>query len=465
MKLFRWDVLRLAVPVLTEQVFVMLMGVINTMMVSNIGKEAVSAVGMVDSVNNIFIAFFSSLAVGSTVVIAHYIGQRHNEEANESAKQALFSGILFSILITLLIYVFKSQLIFLLFGSAEQTVIENTRIYLAITLPTYPLIALTSISCGVLRGAGDTKTPMKVTIIMNMINIIMSYLLIYGLEVRSGQIHFGFAGFGVKGAALGIAAARLAGTILILMTLIKGSKLLKLKNILSFKLNIGIQRSIFGIGIPASVESMLFNGGKLITQVYIVGMGTASIAANSIASSVAGMVNIPGNALAIAAITLVGQHMGRGEDREAESSLWYLTKLSIVSQLLICALAFPLAGSLTSLYTQNSEVSLLTVSLIRSMALCAPLLWSLSFVLPSGLRGAGDVKYTMIISVASMWVFRITLGYIFGIPLKLGVLGVWMGMYVDWAVRGVLYFIRLKSGKWRKNTVIKEEPDATGAKF
>lgn len=454
--LIRKDVLKLTLPIILEQSFIMLMGVINAIMAGRIGKETVSAIGMVDSINNIFISFFSALAVGGTVVVAHYAGRGHSKDANEAAKQALVSGFVLSLLITLLIWIFRHPLLSLLFGSAEKEVFGNAFTYLNITLLTYPFIAMTSIACGVLRGTGDTRTPMKVTIGMNFINVVLSYILIYGFDFGSPHFLVHIPSLKIRGAAIGIAVARTFGALAILFVLTRGSKIVKLSNLKSFRLNLDIQKSIFGIGIPASVESLMFNGGKLITQVFIVGMGTASIAANYVGGSVFSLINIPGTALCIAATTLVGQSMGRGESEEAGKLMLYLTKLSSLCVLVPCAFSFFLAGPLASLYTQSNEVIQLAVQLIRISAFTMPLLWSISFVLPAGLKAAGDAKYTMVTAIFGMWVFRITLGYILGVPLKLGVAGVWFGMYVDWFVRGSLYYLRVIKGKWKDSVVIKK---------
>ena len=463
--LIRKDVLKLTIPVIAEQAFIMAMGVINTMMAGHLGKEAVSAIGMVDSINNIFISFFSALAVGGTVVVAQYYGQGNSEKANEAARHTVFSSILLSLLITVILFIFKNNVVLLLFGSAEQQVVENSHSYLGITLFTYPLIALTSVVCGVLRGVGDTKTPMKITIFMNVLNVLLSYIFIYGINLQNNHFTFSIPGYGVKGAAYGIAVARTVGALLIGFVLLNGSKIIKLKLDRHFKPDWSMLRSVFGIGLPASVESLLFNGGKLITQIFIVGMGTASIAANTIAGSVFGLINIPGSAFSIAAMTLVGQHMGRGEKEEAKSTIMYLVKITALFMSVICLITFPFTRLLASAYTSNADVIPITVSLIRTSLLSMPLLWTISFMIPAGLKGAGDAKYTMAVSMFGMWAFRVTLGYVLGIPLGLGVVGVWCGMYIDWLVRGVLFYIRLRRGKWMNNIVIRDAhaiPDVKG---
>jgi len=442
MKWVRKDVFNLAVPILTEQLFVISLGMINTMMAGHIGKEAVSAIGMVDSINNIFIAFFSSLAIGGMVVVAQFIGQGNIKKANATMKQALYSGLIITLLVTIIMFLFQGPIIATLFGSAEPEVISNAHTYLGITLLTYPLITIDLVANGLLRGAGDTKTPMKISIFMNIINVCLTYTFINIL------------GMGIIGAALGIAIARVSGGIIILIVLLRGSKILKLTNIKQFKFDKALFKPIFGIGVPASVESLLFNGGKLITQIFIVNMGTIAIASNAIAGSVATMLNVPGNSLCIAATALVGKYMGRGETKEAENALSYITKLSTVFLTVIALIFIPFAGKVVSLFTNNVEIIHLTATVLIVNSLCIPL-WSISFVLPSGLKGAGDVKYTLVTTIIGMWLFRITLGYLLGVVLKFGLVGVWLGMVIDWVVRGSLYVIRFKKGKWKHKPLVK----------
>lgn len=433
------------------------MGVINAIMATRIGNEAVSGIGMVDSVNNIFVSFISALAIGSTVVTAHYMGRKEISMANEAARQGLYSGLAITIFITLLITFIRRPLILFLFGTAEAPVIEYALIYLGITVFSYPFIAITSIVCGILRGAGDTRTPMKITIFMNFLNIVFSYVLIYGINMKFGSITIYLKGHGVTGAALGISAARFIGALLSLFVLKRGSGPILVSNlfkIFDFKLLFHVQKSIFNIGIPASVESLLFQGGRLITQIFIVSMGTLAITTNYVATSVFSLINIPGSALSLAATTLVGQAMGRGEKDEAQNLLIYLIKLTTVSLIILCALSYPLAPMMASLYSESSEVIKTAAEILRLNAVVMPFIWSFAFIGPAGLRGAGDARFTMIVSVASMWLFRITFGFILGKPMGLGVMGIWIGMYVDWLFRSIVYTIRIKRGKWKDHTVI-----------
>lgn len=444
----RKDAIRLTLPILMEQTFVMLLGVVNTIMAGRLGKEVISAIGMIDSINNIIIAFFSALAIGGTVIVAQNTGRMDIENAKKAAMNAIVSGMLIALAITVIMALFRVSIIQFVFTTADAAVLDNTLIYFGITLWTYPMIALTSIIFGILRGAGNTKTPMKISMVMNILNVISSYVLIYGIDLNNPHFHLNIPGFGIRGAAYGIALARILGAVMILVVLFRDFLQLNVRIMKYFRFDRKMLKAIFGLGLPSSVESLMFNGGKLITQVFVVGMGTASIAANSVSGSLFGLLNITGSALCIAATTMVGQFVGRKEYGEAKATLKHLVWLGTLCLIVLCALMFPFARSLASIYTKDQDVIDITVTLLKSAAIAMPLFWALSFIMPSGLKGGGDVKYTLGVSMVGMWVFRLSVGYLLAIPLKMGLLGIWIGMYIDWLVRAVLFSIRFKREKW-----------------
>lgn len=455
----RQDVLRLTIPVIIEQTFITLLGVINAMMAGHISKEAAAAIGMIDSLNTIFVTIFSSLAVGGTVVVAHYTGKNSLKDASEAAKQSIYSGMFLALVIAILTGIFRYPVIHLLFGAAEPAVIELGLIYFQWTLPTYPLIAFTSIACGVLRGAGNTKSPAQVVMLMNGINIILSYILIFGISAPIPFFPMGLPGLGVHGAALGIGCARLVGALLLINILIRGSVHLRVNRIFHFKPDWQKMRAILNIGIPASLESLLFSVGKLITQTFIVTMGTVAVVSNYIGMSLHSLLMIPGGALGIAATSLVGQYMGRGDAAKAGKAMWYLNKLSVVCLIGLNLACYPLMPWLTSLYTTNQEIIHLSTMVLRITAFVVSV-WPFAFLLPAGLKGAGDVRYTLMVSTISMWLFRISLGYLLGITLNWGVVGIWVGMYGDWTVRGLAFWLRFKNGRWQRQSVIANTPDS-----
>jgi putative MATE family efflux protein len=447
------SVTRLTLPVLVEQTLITLMGVINTIMASRLGRETISAIGMIDAISLLIISFFGALAVGSTVTVAQYVGHNDWEKANGTAGQAIVSSFLIAAAVTLLILLNQKRLVDLLYGGAEQQVLLLSYKYLSIVLWSYIPIALVNIIFGVLRGAGDTRTPMMISILMNVANILFSYSLIYGLAIQLGRFSLRIPALGVGGAASGLLLARLFGLALCLYAIIRGSKLIKLKSLAHFKWQSDLMRCIFRLGIPASTEVLFFQVGKLIVQTFVVHLGTAVIAATAIAGSIGGLVMVPGSAISIAAMTLVGQQIGRGRPDEAKRQLKFLIGSATVAIGLISLLILPFLNGLISLYTDNQPAAEVARIMLLSYLIAEPLIWPAAFITPAGLRGAGDVRYTLTISLISMWLLRVLLAYVFTVWLPLSGLGIWLAMYCDWIARAIFFVGRLRGSLWHKNAI------------
>ena len=445
---------KMTIPVLVEQFFIVIMGVVNTMLASNMGKEAISAIGMIDTISIIMISLFSALALGGTVVVAQYVGHQELERASQAAAQALVSSLILSGLATFLVLAAKQAIVYGLYGNAEPAVLQHAMDYLSITLWSYVPIAMVSIAFGILRGSGDARTPMVVSILMNLLNVLFSSALIYGLDVRLGSLVLTIPSFGVRGAATGLTLARLGGMLIVLIPLIRGSKRIKLNHLWLFRPDWLLLRSIFSLGIPASAEQLMFNGGKLITQTFIVRLGTTAMAANSITNSIISLIMIPGNALAIAATAMIGQLVGACQYHEARKQLRFLIFASSAAMAVLGILILPFHHGFISLYTQDPDVSKTVSVLFISSMIAQPLIWSSSFITPAGLRGAGDIRYTMTVSIISMWILRIGFGYIFAVILPWGVLGVWIAMYVDWIGRSYYFIRRMSRQEWLNRAVI-----------
>jgi putative MATE family efflux protein len=450
----RKDVYKMAVPVLTEQLFITSIGVLNTIIASGIGKEAISAIGTVDSFNNIIIFFFNSLALGGTVVAAQYSGQKNYKGVKEATRQSIFSAVVLSSITTLIMWLSRDIVLQSFIGSAEEQVRSYAAVYFSIALLNYPLTAFAFVASGILRATGRQNEPMKINIIINVINIILSYLLVYGFSLDNIHVNLSISGMGVRGAAIAITSARLVGALLFVYALFGKYNKIRLKTIKEFRLNMAMQKSILNVGLPAGIETFLFSIGKFVQQIFIISLGTVSMASNTIAWSVFGLLIIPGNALTIVATTMIGNFMGMGKADEAEKTNLYLVKLATLGKAVISVFIFPLAAVIASIYSKDPEVVRLTSQIIRINAIVIPILWPASFIIPSGLRGAGDSKFTMVVSITSLWFFRVFVGYIFSITLKWGITGLWIAMFLDWIARAIIYYLRLKRGKWKKRVVI-----------
>lgn len=439
--LFWREITPLAVPIFLENTCVLLMGVLSTFLVSWLGKEAMAGVGLADSFNMVVMSFFAAIDLGTTVVVAFSLGKLDSERARAATRQSLVIMTLFAIVLAAVIHYFGTQIIDFIAGAATAEVKALALTYLELTVISYPAAAIALIGSGALRGAGNTKIPLLINGGMNILNIIISSILIYGF--------WGWKGMGFAGAGLGLTISRYIGAVAIIWVLMIGfnpALRISLKSYFE-KLNFSIIWEVMGIGIPASIESVLFNGGKLLTQMFVAGMGTNVIAGNFIAFSVAALINLPGNALGSASTIITGKRLGKGQIGQAERQLRHVFWLST---LLLTAIAWgtaPFAGLFAAFYTQEEDVKEVVKVLLWLNAAFMPI-WAASWVLPAGLKGARDARFAMWVSMLGMWGCRVVAGYTLGIMLGMGVIGVWLGMFLDWAVRGVFFYWRMASGRW-----------------
>lgn len=438
----------LIIPILIEQTFIMLLGVVNTIMAGHLGKEVLSAIGMIDAINNVIIAFFSAIAIGGTVIIGRFFGAGQQHRTQTTALNAIIATFFISLIPTLPLWVFKETVLLILYGNVDKVVLQNAIIYFNITLLTYPLLGISFMIFGILRGTGNTKSPMKISVLMNVINVLLGYLLIFGIHIDNPHFTITLPSLGILGAALAIAIARSSGALLAVIALLRHVVSITLDELKLFKFDLSLLKEVFGIGIPAGLESLIFNAGKLVLQVVVVSYGTVSIAASTIDWSLFGLMNIPGVAIAIASPTLVSQAIGRGEFEDAKKILLSMAKLTILLQAIMSVPFAFFSKVLIGFYTSDPQVIELANTVLFSLIFMLPILWAHSFVLPQGLKGGGDVKYTLFVSLISMWTFRIGVGYLLGSLLGIGLLGLWIAMYIDWVFRGILFTKRLLGKHW-----------------
>lgn len=452
--LFWREITPLALPIFLENTCVLLMGVLSTFLVSWLGKEAMAGVGLADSFNMVIMAFFAAVDLGTTVVVAFSLGTRDRKRARAAARQSLVLMTALAILLAVVIHLAGEQIINVIAGAATPEVKALALSYLQTTVWSYPAAAIALIGSGALRGAGNTKIPLLINVGMNILNILISSTLIYGL--------FSWDGLGFVGAGLGLTISRYIGAfgiIYVLMIGLNPALRISLKSYFT-PLNSNILRDVLGIGIPASIESVLFNCGKLLTQMFVAGMGTNVIAGNFIAFSIAGLINLPGSALGSASTIIVGKRLGKGQIAQAEKQLRYVFWLATVGLTILAWGTAPFAGLFASFYTQEEDVKEVVKILIWLNAAFMPI-WAASWVLPAGLKGARDARFTMWVSMLGMWGCRVVAGYTLGVLLGMGVVGVWLGMFSDWAVRGAFFYWRMVSGRWLwKYPRIKKTPPA-----
>ena len=434
------DLFRLFFPAFIEQLLIAAIGVVNTMMVSGLGSYAVSAVSIVDSINFVTINIFAAVATGATVVVSQHIGAHNKYTAIKTASQSITAVLILAILTGAVLYIFDNQIIGALFGKAEESVKSSARIYMACSAISYPFLGLFSAITGTLRASSNFKAPMVAGIISNVANVLAGALFIFVFDL------------GVLGAGIALIVARIFGCLVVLNPVRPHVASFSFK---TFKENYWVESKILKpvlfIGIPAGVDSLIFNGGKLLVQTIITGLGTAALAANSIANSINAMINIPGAAFTIIAVTVIGQYSGSEHRNDIKKMTLRLTGYSM-AMLAVVSLAFaPFAGFVISLYSPEPDVYKMVLEVTYMTLICIPIFWSAAFVAPACLRSTGDAVFVTVISVASMWIVRVLGAYIIIEFTSFGLFGIWIVWCCDWVVRGVPFLIRVISKGYEKH--------------
>jgi putative MATE family efflux protein len=436
------QIFAIIIPIFVDSAFIVLMALLNTAMISSSGVAAVSAVSMVDSINMFIINLFAAVATGGTVIVAQYKGSGNQEMVSKAASQAISAVTVISLAVSVLVLIFHVSALELLFGNAEAEVLRNAKIFLIGSCISYPFLAIYQAVAGVLRGAGDTKASLVLSVILNASYFLLNIVLIKVFDL------------GVFGLSVSLIAARVLGMAVSIIYLVKYNQTLHFHLRDALRVHISILKKIMFIGIPFAAEQMFFNGGKLLTQTFIVQLGTLAITVNAISGSMSMLFQIGGTALSAAVVTVVGQCVGRKDIQDARkfiNSFLGLSTLFFVLITVVLLLLFPL---LVGMYAPPQEIVPDIFRLIVLISVAQPLLWSISFIMPSALRAAGDSRFTSVTSLLTMWLFRIILGYILGITLGLGIMGVWLAMVAEWGVRGLIFVWRFKGEKWYKHKLI-----------
>lgn len=430
------DLKKLIIPLVFEQLLTILVGMIDVVMIAVVGEAAVSGVSLVDTVNVLIINVTAALATGGAVVAGHFLGQKDPENASRSAWQLLLFATLLSLIITVLLLCFHKPLLSLMFGKVEKEVMDSAVTYLIITAISICPLAIYNSCAALFRAMNDSGTTMMIAIIMNLINLLGNAVLIYGAKI------------GVAGAAIATTLSRIVAAVIIMILMFHPKKIINFCGQITIRLNFGLIKKILYIGIPNGLENSLFQLGKILLLSLISTLGTYAIAANAVCNTLASFNVLPGQAINLALLSVASLCVGAGDYGQTR---YYTKKLMRIATLFTAMLSIVIvlfAPMIMKMYQLSPKTTELAVSVIRWHAVMAVFLWMPSFTLPNTLRAAGDVVWTMIIAIASMWIFRIGCAYLIARYTNLGLLGVWMAMTVDWLFRAICYEVRYHGHKW-----------------
>lgn len=437
------EIMNMLLPLILDMFFITAINMLTTSMISSSSQESVAAVSMINPIATLVLCLLNAIAAGGTVIVAQYKGRGIEDKINEAAGHTLCITIGLAIAICALLILFASPIVTLLYGHADPLVVSKAHEYLSGVSVSLVIYSVYSAVFAIFRGLGENKICLNLTLYINVSYFIFSYILINILKLD------------IYGTIWALILARLLGSFVSIYHLFLSKKRmlhLKAKEIFTFHMQ--VFQSMLKISIPFGSEQLFFYGGTILVQKYMVDLGTASIAANAIASSLFALAYFAPIAVGNLATTVIGQCMGAGKK---DLVRWYGKKLIVLSTfltLISIAIFIPLIPWLTSLFHPEQE----TIPLIRKLLLIAivpmPFFWPMSNVMPYTLRSAGDATYSSIVSLVTMWVIRVGAGYIVAIPLGYGIEGVWVCMSLEWVVRTVLFFIRYKDDKWLNKKTI-----------
>ena len=427
---------KLIIPLIIEQALAISVGMADTVMVSSLGDAVMSGVSLVDNINTLVINIFAAFGTGGAVVASQFIGARRPAHARATAAQVIVSTLLVSLAVTGICLALREQIISLLFGEIEQAVMSSASEYFFVSALSYPAIGVYSCCSALFRAMGNSKYSMYSSATANVINVIGNAIFIYAL------------GEGAKGAAIASLIARMFAMAAMLWLLTDRKNVIYISFKEKFAFNMNMIKRIFRIGLPSSLENGIFQLGRIIVLRIIAVFGTVQIAANGVANSLSSLGCIPGQAMNLALITVVGTCVGAGDLVQVKYYTKKLMKLTylftaVVNSAIILSLPLTLR-----LYDLSDEAISLAFVLTVIHDGFAMLLWPSAFTLSNALRAANDVRYTMIVSVSSMIVFRVGLSLVFALGLGYGAIGVFAAMVVDWVFRTVLFVVRYRREKW-----------------
>ncbi|MDO4312129.1 MAG: MATE family efflux transporter, partial [Eubacteriales bacterium] len=432
----------LIIPLIIEQLLAILVGMADSIMIANVGEAAVSGVSLVDQIMVLVIQVFSALATGGAVVTGQYMGQKNRKKACDSAMQMVWFITICSVVITVGIYGGKYWILHGVFGQIEKDVMGYANTYLLIVTASIPFIALYNCGAAVFRTMGNSEISMRVSIIMNVINVCGNALLIYGFHR------------GAEGVAIPTLVSRIVAAVIITVMLVNEKYPVHIKRTLHYRLDWSMVKRILSIGIPNGLENSMFQLGKIIVLSLVSTFGTHAIAANAVGNAVSLFSILPGMAISLAITTVISRCVGAGDYEQVKYYIRKLILITHVGMLVSVGLVFLAMPWIVRAYHLSELTAQVTRQILYFHGICTIFFWPGSFSLPAAFRASGDARACMIISILSMWIFRIIFSYILGKYMGMGVFGVWVAMIIDWVFRVICYYIRYASGKWKKAAIV-----------
>ncbi len=432
----------LAWPIILENIFQSLLGLVDLAMVARLGSVAVAGVGTTVQIVWVAISALAAVSVGTTVLVARATGAREPDEANRVTKQSLVLAMAIGLVLTIVGATFSRQIVAALGPEPDDVAVGA--IYLRITAIMAPALVVQLIAGAALRGAGDSRTPMIATGGINIVNVVVAYALIFG--------HFGMPALGVAGSAWAASISRAVGAIALLVVLASGTRKIALTGRHDWTPNGNLLWRLTKVGVPSMIEQLVFSLGMLTYSLIVIGLGTLVFATQRITFNAVGLSFMPGMGFAMAATTLTGQSLGAKRPDLAQKATWYAVKVATIWMSLAGLVLMFFGSWIMRIFTNDPQMVALGAAALAVIAISQPF-QAIGQVFAGGLRGAGDTRFPMVISTVGIWLIRLPLGYVIGVKLGFGLPGVYAASIVDALVRAILAYARYRTGAWQRIVV------------
>lgn len=436
------DLRKLIVPLIIDQFLQAFVGLADSIMVASVGEAAVSGVSLIDTIMVLILNIFTALATGGAVIAGQFLGKKRDEMACKSTNQLISFTLKASLVVMLLCYLGRNFITHVVFGKIEADVMYNCNVYMMIVFASIPMTALYNAGAAIYRAMGNSAVAMKISMLMNAINLGGNALLIFVFHR------------GVEGVAIPTLVSRTVACVIMMFLMNNQKHTLHLYHPFSFKTDWALLKKILYIGVPNGLENSMFQLGKILVLSIVTSFGTASIAANAVSNNVATFAVLPGMSVGFAILTVGAQCVGAGDYEQVRYYTKKLMKIVYVSLFAASILVVLAVPYIIKIYGLSAEASQYAHKILIYHSICAVTIWPLSFSLPNTLRAAADVTYTMILSIISMWIFRIGFSVVLGVYCHMGVFGVWVAMTIDWLFRAVCFSIRYLRGKWKHAALV-----------
>lgn len=437
----RQEIRRLLIPLIIEQFLSYLVGLADSMMVSTAGGAAVSAVSLVDSISVLMVNIFAALAAGGAIVVGQYLGLRSEEQARKAGQQLLVSLQVLSVLAMGLLLLFEGGILRLLFGKSDWEVQENCRIYYHIVMLSVPFIAMYNGAAALYRAVGNSRVPMRISMLMNGINIVGNAVLIYGFRL------------GVAGVAIPTLVSRGVAMVIMLILVFRPKFTLSVMAAGRYRFERRTMGQILSMGIPNGVENGMFQLGKIVLLSLVSTLPTASITANAIGNTITSVQGVVGVSVNLGIVAVVSQCVGAGDYPQARWYIRYMVKIIYVGSIIVNGLIIAGIPLILKAYGATGETARLATGIILIHGISMALFWPLAFSVNTGMRAAGDARFTMVIAVVSMWLCRVGLGHFFVLFCNTGVWGIWYAWIIDWFFRMAFFLPRYRGHKWETKSI------------